>query len=297
MINNFLMRSGRTLEVTEYGDPGGHPIIFFHGLIGSHYQASYIAEQAQHQGLRIIAPNRPGVGKSEFTERRSPLDAVYDVEDIADALKFDDFSLIGISGGAPYVLATLYRLGVRVRTATVISGMGPLQLPGALRGLSRSRRISLEINSRLPNLAKRAFRMWSDRFRDDPNRFLDRLISTWTPHDQKVFQRREIFDLFIQDLHQVFTEGKAPESLSQEMMVYRNFGFSLGELPVDKCVILWHGLSDNIVPPAMTWKMAQHIPNCEAHFVQGGHFMAVEVADRIISRLRQLLDASACSSS
>jgi len=59
---------------------------------------------------------------------------------------------------------------------------------------------------------------------------------------------------------------------------------------VDKRVTLWQGLSDNIVPPAMAWKMAQTLPNCEAHFVPGGHFMAVNFAGQIIARLTQLLD-------
>src|SRR4051794_32965064 len=48
------------------------PRFFFHGLIGSHHQASYIAEPARENGLQIIAPNRPGVGRSDFVERKSP---------------------------------------------------------------------------------------------------------------------------------------------------------------------------------------------------------------------------------
>src|SRR5258708_31518611 len=93
----IVTRSGRALEVTEYGDPAGDPAFFFHGLIGSHYQASYIAETAKEKGLRIIAPNRPGVGRSEFTIRKSPLEAVPDVEDIARHLGLDQFSVVGIS--------------------------------------------------------------------------------------------------------------------------------------------------------------------------------------------------------
>jgi pimeloyl-ACP methyl ester carboxylesterase len=118
MEHILVVRSGRRLEVREYGDPGGHPAFFFHGLIGSHHQASDIDEQAKERGLRVIASNCPGVGRSEFTRRRTPLDVVLDVEDIANALRLGDFSAIGISGGTPYALATLSRLGVRVRTAT-----------------------------------------------------------------------------------------------------------------------------------------------------------------------------------
>ena len=70
----------------------------------------------------------------------------------------DDFSLIGISGGTPYALAALSRLAHRVKTVTVISGMGPMRLPGALSGMDRRRRIVLEVGSRWPHLARRGFR-------------------------------------------------------------------------------------------------------------------------------------------
>ncbi len=293
MLNQVLvLRSGRKLEVQEYGDRAGHPVLFFHGLIGSHHQASYVAEQAQRERLRIIAPNRPGVGGSEFVARASALDAIDDVEDVAAALKLDSFSLIGISGGAPYALAVLSRLGHRVRTVTVISGMGPMQLPGALYGMDHRRRLFLGAGSRYPQLARRAFETAAGGFRADPDRFLQRLITTWSGPDRQVFARREVFDLFLKDLHQVFTEGKGAEGLARELTIYRNYGFSLGELPASQRVTLWHGLSDNIVPPMMAWKMVHALPNAEAHFVPGGHFMAIDAAGQIIARLRQMLTSA-----
>jgi pimeloyl-ACP methyl ester carboxylesterase len=292
MGDSLILRTGRTLEVREYGDADGHPVLFFHGLIGSHHQASYIDEQAKCLGLRIIAPNRPGVGRSDFVRRRSPTDVVPDVEDITQALGIGPFSVIGLSGGTPYALATLRRLGPRVRTVTVISGMGPTGLPGALGGMDRRRRLLLELGSRSPRLAIRAFRAEADRFRAAPERFLDLLITTWSEPDRVLFRRRDIYNLFLLDLHEVFTPEQAPEGLSQELALYRGYGFPLRDLPADRRVVLWHGLDDTIVPPTMAWAMARALPNCEAHLVPGGHFMAVEAADQIIARLRQLLDAS-----
>jgi pimeloyl-ACP methyl ester carboxylesterase len=288
--HRFVMRSGRTLEVWEYGDPAGHPVFFFHGLIGSHYQASHISEQARQEGLRIIAPNRPGVGASEFIERASALDTVTDVEDLAAALSLDEFSLIGISGGTPYALAALYRLAGRVRTVTVISGMGPMHLRGGLHGMDRRRRVILELGARYPQLAQRFFRKAQASFRANAERFLNRLITTWPVPDQQIFQRREVYDLFLRDLHEVLTDGNGPLTLSQDLTLYRNYGFGLADLPADKRIILWHGLADKIVSPWMAWRMAQALPSPEAHFVPGGHFVAVDVASQIITRLRRELD-------
>ncbi len=286
---DFVMRSGRKLEVEEYGAPAGHPVFFFHGLIGSHYQASYVADQAEREGLRIIAPNRAGVGRSEFVSRTSAIDAVDDIEDVASALGLDGFSVIGISGGTPYALAAACRLGPRIRTVTIISGMGPTRLPGALHGMERRRRLFLGAGSRYPELARRFFLAAGDRFRADPNGFVRRLVSTWSLPDRQLFERQEVCDLFLKDLHQVFTDGIGAEGLAQELTIYRKNGFSLDAVPASQRVTLWHGLSDTIVPPAMAWKMVHVLPNAEATFIPGGHFMAIDAARQIIARLKQRL--------
>lgn len=289
MSDTMTVNPGRPLEVHEYGDRRGHPAFFFHGLIGSHHQASYVADAARRAGLRLIAPNRPGVGGSEFVGRRSPLEAVPDIEELARALQLDEFSVIGISGGTPYALAVLYRLGERVRTATIISGMGPAWLSGALHGMDRRRRLVLAIGSRQPRVARQAFRRASRRYRDDPSRFLERLVRTWSSPDQELFRRREVFNLFLKDLDQVFSNPKGPDGLAQELVLYRHYGFALGDLPASRRVTLWHGLTDNIVPPAMAWKMVQALPNAEAHLLPGGHFMAIDAAGAIIRRIGQHL--------
>jgi hypothetical protein len=36
--------------------------------------------------------------------------------------------------------------------------------------------------------------------------------------------------------------------------------------------------------------MAQLLPRCEAHFVPGGHFVAITISAQIMVRLRALLD-------
>ncbi len=285
-------RTGRKLELREYGDPAGHPVFFFHGLIGSHYQARYVADQAREHGLRIIAPNRPGVGASEFVERTSALDVIVDVEDLTKALRLDAFSVIGISGGAPYALATLLHFKERVRTVTLISGMGPSRLRGALAGMDRRRRVALEIGSRFRHLARRGFEKAAQRFHAGHDRFLRTLIRTWSRADQKVFERRDVYELFMKDLHQVFTLGTGALGLAQELPIYRNYGFALRDIPADPRVVLWHGLADKIVPPAMAWQLATALPSAELHLVPGGHFVAVEIAGEIIARLRQALDSA-----
>jgi pimeloyl-ACP methyl ester carboxylesterase len=171
--------------------------------------------------------------------------------------------------------------------------MGPMRLPGALKGMDHRRRAVLELGARFPRLAVRAFQKAADRFSQSPEALLDGLIRTWSPADRKVFTRKDVYDLFLRDLHQVFEDGHGATGLSHELGIYRYRGLPIADLPRDRCITIWHGLEDVIVPPAMAWKLAQALPNSEAHFIPGGHFMAVDAARDIITRLRQRLDQPA----
>ncbi len=282
---------GRRLEVFEYGDPGGFPLFFFHGLIGSHHQAGFVAAEAARRGLRVIAPNRPGVGRSDFERRKTPLDSVADVEAVAGTLGLGRFGLIGISGGTPYALAALHRLRHRAGPTAILSGMGPTRLRGALRGMPTARRLALTIGARRPRLAVRAFQGWAERFEADPEGFLDRFVAGSCRADRVLFRRPDLRRLFLGDLHQVFRVARqGPEGLAQELRLYRDLGFPLRDLPSDRRVVLWQGLDDDVVPPAMAYALARQIPNAEAHFVPGGHFVAVDIADRVMERFGQLVN-------
>lgn len=288
----FSMQAGRRLEVHEYGDPSGHPAFFFHGLIGSHHQASYVDEAARRAGIRVIAPNRPGVGRSEFVARSTPLDVAADIEVLARTLGLGTFSVIGLSGGTPYAMAVLRRFSDRVETATILSGMGPSTLPGALRGMDPRRRLILAIGARRTALARQFFEKSESRYRESPETFLDRLIRTWSAPDREMFRRPEVYNLFMKDLEEVFSNPAAAASLAQELAIYRWRGLSPRDLPAGHRVTLWHGLSDNIVPPSMAWTMVRALPNAEAHLLPGGHFLAIDAAGAIIAWLVEQLGSS-----
>jgi pimeloyl-ACP methyl ester carboxylesterase len=288
----LTLPTGRALEFAEYGDPAGHPAVVFHGLIGSHHQASWIAEEASRRGLRLIAPNRPGVGRSGFVRRNAAVEAVADVVTLADGLGVGRFSVIGISGGTPYALACAHRLPDRVATATLLSGMGPTAMRGSLAGMDPRRRAFFVVGSRSRRAAAKAFGAARDRYREDPARFLRGLVRTWSRPDRALFDRPDVFALFLRDLEAVFDAPDGPAGLAQELALYRRYPFALESLPPTTGVTIWHGLDDTIVPPAMAWAMLRRLPNAEAHLIPGGHFVAVAVARDILDRLLRQVDAT-----
>lgn len=54
----------RRVEVWEYGDPKGFPILFWHGLVLGPFFTEKMIKAFANKGLRIVSISRPGFGQS-----------------------------------------------------------------------------------------------------------------------------------------------------------------------------------------------------------------------------------------
>lgn len=110
-------RTGRTITFSEVGDPNGFVVLCCVGMGLTRYVTSFYDEIAKAQKLRIITPDRPGVGETEAmpAERSTPLAWVDDVAVICSSLGVEKFSLLAHSAGAIYALATALKMPQYVR--------------------------------------------------------------------------------------------------------------------------------------------------------------------------------------
>jgi hypothetical protein len=74
--SHITLRDGRTLAYAQYGAPDGRPIIHCHGTPSSRVEGDLLfsGNSAAEVGVRIVVPDRPGMGRSEFQAGRSILD-------------------------------------------------------------------------------------------------------------------------------------------------------------------------------------------------------------------------------
>lgn len=71
----FIQLPGsRRLAFCEYGDQQGAPVFYFHGTPGSRLEAQLGARMARKYRIRILAPDRPGIGRSDPRPGRKLLD-------------------------------------------------------------------------------------------------------------------------------------------------------------------------------------------------------------------------------
>ncbi|KAJ4287859.1 hypothetical protein N0V88_007570 [Collariella sp. IMI 366227] len=110
-------QTGRVISFSEVGDPNGSAVFCCVGMGLTRYITAFYDELALTLKLRLITPDRPGVGDSEpyADGTATPLGWPDDVYAICQSLKITKFSILAHSAGAIYALATALRMPQHIR--------------------------------------------------------------------------------------------------------------------------------------------------------------------------------------
>ena len=276
----ITLADGRRLAYAEYGDPSGSPVFYFHGFPGSHLDWPLIdpTDRASQQNARILALDRPGMGRSSFQPGRRLVDWPDDVVAVADALGIKRFAVLGVSGGGPYAAVCAHALADRLTSTGIVCGMGPADAPGMKTGASwmlpgkpRFLRIILLKLMQL-GLVK------------DPEQFLARSRDVFSEPDRALLDDPEAAEAFVAGLQEALRSGVG--GADRDAAVYAQpWGFDLQEITGP--VFLWHGGQDANVPLTVGRHVAEAIPGCQATFIEEeGHLsLARRVLEDVLASL------------
>jgi pimeloyl-ACP methyl ester carboxylesterase len=264
------LRDGRMLGYAEYGAPDGKPALYFHGLPGSRISWPPFDPHgaAARLGARIVAIDRPGMGRSDFKPGREILDWPDDVVELADQLKLDRFAMLGISGGGPYAAACAFKIPERLTSTAIVCGMGPTEAPGCKEGASW-------IFPGKSSVVRRLLLMLiSLAVRKNPERFVSQMNEAVSTPDKALLNNHpELSHKLVEDWREAFRSGISGTH-QESALCARPWGFQLHDITAE--VHLWHGKQDENVVCSVGRYVADAIPNCHATFVEDeGHFSII----------------------
>jgi pimeloyl-ACP methyl ester carboxylesterase len=118
---------GRSVSWEEFGDADGVPVLFLHGTPGSRRNPAFLSDLYARMGIRIIAPDRAGYGRSDPIPARRVIDVAADLVTILDVLELPSSFVVGGSGGGPHALGLAVASPDRVRAVGVLVGAVPLE--------------------------------------------------------------------------------------------------------------------------------------------------------------------------
>lgn len=283
--DTIALPDGRRLAYLEFGAPQGTPILQMHGLPSCRWEAALAGAAARARGVRLICPDRPGLGGSDPLPGRTIAAWPGDLAALADALGLERFSVVGVSGGTPYALACALAFPERIQRVAIVSGLcpwPPVQGKPAVGGAIRTLAALARKGGVVPRGISGMLAGWV-RWAPGPYFALawytmlnaaDRAALA-RPGDRTIFRRMGMG---------AFAQGGAGAALEARLL-FSDWALALARLR--QPVAIWHGGADSVVPPAMAEALARALPGADFRLAAGeGHFsVAVRRADEILNFL------------
>jgi pimeloyl-ACP methyl ester carboxylesterase len=278
------LADGREIVFDAAGPQDGTPVFHFHSLFGCRLIPAVAEAAAQKHGARLISPDRPGIGLSDFQPGRSVLDWPNDVAELADSLGIERFTCFGASAGSPYVLACCLRLPDRVARAAIAGGLTPGAEAGVIHRIVP--RVIDPAVKRSLLFSRFVHRLVITGMRKAPDRALASLNKTLPPSDQLVFGQPEIAGYMVECAVEAAHRGLRGWAYDDRIL-NEPWGFAPADIPSSVPVDLWWGDEDTSMPLARGEQLARDLPNATLHVRPGaGHFGIIfDAIDDIFARL------------
>jgi pimeloyl-ACP methyl ester carboxylesterase len=274
------LSDGRTLAYLDTGDPEGRPVFYFHGGPGSRLEGLLFDELNQQLGVRMITPDRPGYGMSDFQEDRTYLDWPDDINELADQLGIDRFAVLGWSSGGPYAAAVAHGIPQRLTVAVIVAGEGPYAsddypqsvLNSATFNGSGFNKMLIWSANNSPWLMRTFFTMARIMLFRDPAGFGEDSASVdmgfEMPAKDKQFFTRDFQREFSAEMVEALRQGA--EGWTREYTIERvHWPFKLEDIHIPT-VLVFHGSEDTGVHPGVGEYMCMSIPSCDEPVIYPG---------------------------
>jgi pimeloyl-ACP methyl ester carboxylesterase len=278
-----ILRDGRILSYAEYGDPGGMPVFFFHGMPGSRFFRPP-DEITAHLHVQLICMDRPGYGESTFQPGRRILDWPSDIAQLANHLNIGKFAVTGHSGGGPYVTACAYALPDRITGAAILSGAGPIDTPDGMLGISATNTLGIRLGRYIPWPIWQAM-IWMvfQRRARNPAAAMVRGNGIRPKADDDQLRKPELRDICLHSEREAYRPGLRGMAWDARLLT-RPWGFSIEEIRIP--VHFWHGTDDDQVPLGVARYIAGKIPGGKITiFENEGHLAIFSHWEEILTDL------------
>lgn len=272
---------GRKLAWTEFGDEGGVPVINCHGGLTSRLDVGRCDAVARTSGIRLISPDRPGIGRSERRRGRTLLDWPSDVAALADEIGLTRFAVMGWSAGGAYAAACAYALPSRVSAAALVTSVIPRDWEGMAEDVNRMDRTFMGLSEHVPIVNTLVFGAMGAVARLSPDAF--RRMSAV---NLDASSRAVVLATPAAEFSEPIAEGtRDPAGVEDDYRILDSpWGFDPAAITAP--VHIWQGTTDRLVPFGWGKRLAEHLANAQFTACAGeGHFLPLDRYAEIFASL------------
>jgi pimeloyl-ACP methyl ester carboxylesterase len=278
------LANGRTVGYYEFGAPNGTPVLAMHGTPASGAGFSWADGRARARGVRLVAPDRPGVGRTDRPARGHAYrigDYPPELAATADALGIEQFGVLGYSGGGPYALAVTHALPTRVVATAVVAGSGQMGAWATIKDFAPTDRRMTRLSVHMPSVARAALAISARGCRLFPRTSALLANMELSPTDRAVMRKfasaRAALALFTRA-----TERTSFGALVDYAAAAYPWDFDVESIAVP--LRAWHATDDPLVPIRHSEALVARVPGAELVRWPGEGHLAV------IDRVGEVLD-------
>lgn len=264
--SSIRLSDGRALAYAEWGDLDGRPVLYFHGMPASRL---FIPDPgaAADEHVRVIAADRPGMGRSDPQPGHVVADWPADVIALADALGLERFGVIGWSAGTPYAFACAALIPERLTAASATTSAAAMRyliaddpalrdslLDDDDRSIFEALPQGRDAAEELATTLAAGFVEW---LTEHPEQLVD---SEGDPGDEAFLEDPAERESFVDSIREAVRQGAAafaPQYVAQ----IAPWGFRLEDITIP--VHVWAGANDRITPPERMRLVADKIKYAE----------------------------------
>ncbi|ELZ42447.1 alpha/beta hydrolase fold protein [Halorubrum saccharovorum DSM 1137] len=250
----------RRIAYAEYGVETGSPVVFLHGTPGSRRLAELFEPAARDSGVRLLAPDRPGYGRSDPWPGRSIRDGEPIVRAVLDHAGIDAARLVAFSGGAPYAFAAAAGMPARVNRVDAVAGATP---PEYVHEPPAVQRVLSGVGSTAPPVLAALLRAqrWVAARRDPSF-----VVAQYTTGDPTAAVSDRAAEVVRGDFLEALARHRSG-AVAEFRQTAAEWDVDFGD--IDAPVRLWHGDDDENVPIAAVRRFEAALPTARLEVLDG----------------------------
>lgn len=288
-VGMLPLPDGRVLAYSDNGPADGLPVVMMHGITGSRWQRHPDSDGLHALGVRLIIPERPGVGDSSPQPERQIRDWPRDVAALADHLRLERFGVVGFSLGASYALATAQALGERVTAVALMAPVCPVDRWTDLSHYPPRSRLHIVLARHLPQVLPPLLRLLIKDMRRNVYGYTEQAMAHYTASDRQMYENPLIRARHAASVLASVRSGET-EMLREIVLSCRSWPVVLHTLT--QRVDVWHGDGDVLVAASGAQQLARQLPHGHWHSVAGaGHFLVYSHWQPVLAQLAQAMRA------
>ncbi|EKT55949.1 alpha/beta fold hydrolase [Providencia sneebia] len=274
----YKLSDGRDLCWFESGPITGFPVIFCTGA-GMSGLLGFGIDLLEKLHIRLIVPERAGLGESTQDPQKSFLRYAADIEQLLKSQHITHYSVVGFSQGAVFAMALAFY--GKPKSLVIASGQDQFDYPTTAALLKSDvlnlQKQAIETPDELSNwLQKNVTAAWLLAF----------ILHYSAQVDQQIYNEETFLEAYTDCVYRAFDQGNW--GYIQDLLIsFQQWPFSPEEIYCP--VSLWYGQQDTstVHSPDFGKTLATRFPNCKHYlFADEGGSLLWTQAERILASLQ-----------